>query len=396
MPHIKKFIVPISMALITAALVWTIVYNPPGVKNKKPTKPRALDVEVQAVYSQAYTLLIDSYGLVQPKTQSTSVSQVSGEVVNISERFREGGFFNKGDVLLTIDNRDYIADVNIAKAELAFNEVALKEEQAQAKQASDDWQRLRPDTPASDLVLRLPQLRYAEANVLAATAKLDKAQLALSRTKIIAPYSGRVLNKYVDIGQLVSTGTPLADIYATDTVEIRLPINNQDLKFLDLPEEYSDGSNNQQDIEVTLKSDLINQQQWQGRIIRTEGAIDNNSQQLYVVAQIDTPFANTQQASIKIGQYVTATIRGKTIEKALIIPNHSIYQGSYVYIVKNDELYRTDITVLWQNETETLVEAQFTDGALLVTTALGLISSGTRVKPLNTPEPLPNVEPTPL
>ena len=105
----------------------------------------------------------------------------------------------------------------------------LSEEQARVAQAEQDWQRLGNSKQAPDLVLRKPQLMAAQATVYSAEAGFSKAaELALERSNIIAPYTGRVLSKSVDVGQVVSVGTELAEIYAVDYVEIRLPLKNKD------------------------------------------------------------------------------------------------------------------------------------------------------------------------
>ena len=233
-----------------------------------------------------------------------------------------------------------------------------------------------------DLVLRKPQLAAQQANVFSAEAKLEKAKLALDRTQIVAPFSGRVLTKKVDIGQVVSNNAQLAEIFATDTVEIRLPINNKDLAFIDLPEVYLTGEKVNQDSMVHFSSDLIGEQKWQGKLIRTEGAINDASQQLYVVAQIDDPYSSpiAGQNPVKIGQYVNANITGREISNALVIPNNAIYQGSYVYVLnQDDQLLRKDITLSWQGETESVVATGLSDTTRLVVTPLGQVSSGTKV-----------------
>jgi multidrug efflux pump subunit AcrA (membrane-fusion protein) len=130
---------------------------------------------------------------------------------------------------------------------------------------------------------------------------------------------------------------------------------------------------------VVFTSNLIGKQQWQGKLVRTESAIDTNSQQLYVVAQILSPFDSAKNA-IKIGQYVNATIKGKNIQNALLIPNEAIYQGTYVYILqKGNLLKRVDIEYDWQNESVTLVKNGLKTADTLITTPLGQVSSGTPV-----------------
>jgi len=383
---VKKIIIPVVILISTFFISQVIINNPPESNRGSGEIAAKITVETLPLVPQRYTIMLNSFGTVQPRTQSVLVAQVSGEINEISQQFRNGGFFEKGDVLVQLDDRDHRAEVNLNQANLLSAKQALLEEQARAKQALIDWQRLGNGAQASALVLREPQLAAAQAQVLSAQANLEKAQLQLERTNIVAPFAGRILTKHVDLGRVVASNTQLADIYAIDYVEIRLPIKNKDLSFMALPEEYRDSNKTVQGTMVQLTSTLIGQQQWQGEIARTEGAVDENSQQLYVVAQIDNPYdvSNNKVAPIKIGQYVNAEITGRTIEKALVIPNSAIYQGSYVYTVENIEnknvLKRKDINIRWQNNEDALIEAGLTFGEKLVLTPLGQVSSGTPVK----------------
>lgn len=377
-----RFVIPVLILIVAGIIVSVIFKNPPTAKRFGGAKQAQLIVDAKTIEPRSYRVQVASYGIVKPRTQSILVAQVSGEISFISDSLRDGGFFEKGQMLLSIDERDYLAEVKIAEASLLSAKQALVEEQARGKQALADWQRLGSGDAPSDLVLRKPQLAAQQANVLSAQAKLEKAQLALERTKIVAPFSGRVLKRHVDIGQVVSNNAQLAEIFATDKVEIRLPINNKDLAFINLPEVYQSGEKTNQNSLVTFNSDLIGEQTWQGTLVRTEGAINDASQQLYVVAQIEDPYSTpvSGQNPVKIGQYVSATIKGREIPNALVIPNNAIYQGSYVYVLdKENQLLRKDISLAWQGESESLVATGLMANERLVVTPLGQVSSGTRV-----------------
>jgi RND family efflux transporter MFP subunit len=257
----------------------------------------------------------------------------------------------------------------------------LAEAQARSNQAREDWERLGNEGEASALVLRVPQLEAAKARIKSAESTLWKAQLKLERTDIVAPFAGRILKKYADVGQVVSNNTPLADIYATDYVEIRLPIRNRDLPFIDLPEIYRYEETAEHIGGVTIRSELDGSSTWNAQLVRTEGAIDESARQLHVIAQINDPFSVQRegQTPIKIGQYVTAQLRGKMVANVLVIPNAAIYQGSYVYIVRDNILQRRDIEIAWQNDKDAIIATGIEHGDLLVTTVLGQVTSGIRV-----------------
>ncbi len=371
------------IAIIGALLLFAFIIkmNPPESPQRPPFSGPMMVVDVIPVERQSYQVHLQSYGTVQPRTQTTLIAQVGGQIVSVNPNVRGGGFFEKGDVLASIDPRDYEADVQIAEAILMDARQTLAEAEARSNQALEDWERLGNEGEPSALVLREPQLEAAKARIKSAESTLWKAQLKLERTEIVAPFAGRILKKYADIGQVVSNNTPLADIYATDYVEIRLPIRNRDLPFIDLPEVYRYEETAEHVGGVKIRSELDGSATWDAQLVRTEGAIDESARQLHVIAQIIDPFSIQRegQTPIKIGQYVTAELRGKMAADVLVIPNAAIYQGSYVYIVHDEILQRRDVEIAWQNDKDAIITAGLEHGDALVTTVLGQVTSGIRV-----------------
>lgn len=364
-----------------------LIYDKPEIKKRPDESAPLISVETMTLTERRFQIRINSFGRIQPHTQGQLVSQVAGQIVAVSPSFRDGGFFQKDEVLAQIDARDYRIQLEIAAAELADAKVEYAEQQVLAKQAAEDRKLVRNKGAISDFALHIPQLAAAEARIAAANARLDQAKLDVERTQIRAPYSGRILTKNVDIGEVISANTSLARIYAVDLVEVRLPIKNSELGFLDLPEQYASGPSAQPTLsEVVISNGLGGETQlWSAKLVSTAGAIDEQSQQLYVTARIEHPYQqdDSNRRPLKIGQYVTAEIAGKQIAGALIIPNAAVYQGSYVYLYEDGLLQRREIEVAWQNEHEALIRSGLAAGDQLVLTSLGQVSSGTRVKLLS-------------
>ena len=377
-PTLRRRLLPAVILVALATVGLAILRNPPTLGQGGGAGGPRLQVETLRIAATDYPMHIQSYGTVAPRTQSMLVAQVGGQIQGIAPAFRPGGVFAEGDVLLNIDPRDYDANVQIAEAALMDAAQAEAQEAARAEQALIDWQRLGNDEPPSELVLRRPQLQAARSRVASAQAALTKAKLNLERTAVRAPYAGRVLRKLVDVGQVVNGGAQLAEVYATDYVEIRLPVRNSDLPFIDLPEDERSAKP-----PVTIRSDLGGAGVWRGEIVRTEGAIDASSSQLHVVAQIDDPFDLSGQRHdrpLKIGQYVTAEIIGNLRPNSIVVPSDAIHQNAYAYVVEQGLLQRREVAVAWRNDAEALIASGLQVGDALVTSALGQVYSGTPVR----------------
>jgi RND family efflux transporter MFP subunit len=381
MKKITKIFIPLSIIGLLLAVAIVIRANPPEPPQRFTPAAQAMVVNAAQVQLRDYRIQLESYGSVQPRTKTTLTAQVSGQIVFVNPNIRDGGFFNKDDILVSIDPRDYEANVHIAQAVLMDARQTLADASARSELAREDWISLGNEGEPPELVLRLPQLEAARAGVISAEATLQKAELELERTRIVAPFAGRVLQQSADIGQIVSPNSEIAVIYATDSVEVRLPIRNRDLEYIDLPELYRDVASADSAVNAQIVSDLIGRTVWAARLVRTEGAIDQSARQLHVIAQIDDPYSKSVDGrpQLKIGQYVTAIMAGHMLEDVLVIPNSAIYQGSYVYVVENDVLQRRNIEITWQNDQDAIVKNGLGDGDILVTTPLGQVTSGVRV-----------------
>jgi len=371
MKNSMKIVIPLVIIICTVVVVNIIMKNPPKAKKSDQNKISKISVETQKLKKQAFDLYLESYGLAQASVVTTLTSQVSGKIIFINEKFKNGGYFNKNETLLEIENTDYLADVKIAEASLILAEQNLLEEEAKVKQAKEEWEKFNASVEANSLVLREPQLKSAKANLIASQANYEKTKLNFQRTKIKAPYDGRVIEKKVSIAQVVSNNSELGVIYSDEVIEVRLPLRNSDLKFVDISDE------NIKNLTVEFYSKIFDAT-YKGVVVRSESSIDTNTKQLYVISEIQN---NTK--NLKIGEYLKAKIFVQTLENVLVIPNETIYQGSYVYVEKDGVIRRKEIKISWQDETHTIISKGLEEGENLVLTTLGLVSSGTAVKVTN-------------
>ncbi len=232
--------------------------------------------------------------------------------------------------------------------------------------------------------MRKPQLAAARATVASAEAQLARAQLDLERTRISAPYEGRVLEQNVDIGQYVSPGTVLGKVYAVDYVEIRLPLSAEQLKYVHIPEEFRDeAKDHPPGPAVTLTTRVGNDAyQWQGTIVRAAAAVDTKSRQLFVVAQVDDPYAKSAvtRAPLRVGQFVEAEIAGALLHDVIVIPRAALRSGDSVFIVDDlGQIHRRDLTLVWRDQNSAVVKTGVTAGEALVLTPLTGTGDGMRV-----------------
>jgi RND family efflux transporter MFP subunit len=244
-----------------------------------------------------------------------------------------GGFFKKGDVLLKIDPLDYEVALEQSRASLA----SARSEFTNATKAHNRLLDLakRQSASQSQQDDALNRLRFAQASIREATARLSKAERDITRTTVTAPYDGRVRTERVDIGQFVTRGAPIASLYATDVAEVRLPIQDEELAYLQLP---LSGQTDQHMPTVILRARFAGEEHtWQGRIVRTEGELDPKTRMINIVAQVQSPYERSgSRPPLAVGLFVEAEIIGKRVDNVFVLPRSALQANEQVYVMTDE------------------------------------------------------------
>jgi len=387
--NILKAGIPVVVLVLAAAVaIFMIMMKPATAKQPIVTKPPL--VRVSVAEAQDLRMVVESQGTVSPRTQSQLVAQVSGEVVNVSADFTVGGFFERSDVLVQLDPFDYRQQVVAAEADLAKAELRLAMEQAESKVAREEWEALNGGEEADPLTLRIPQLEDARASRDAAMARLERARRDLQRTEIKAPYSGRIRAKMVDVGQFVAPGTPIATIYAVDVAEIRLPLPDQDLQYLDLPMAYRNSVQGASQPKVTVTVDFAGEvHNWQGHVVRTEGELDSRTRMIHVIAQVHDPYAasvNSSKPPLAVGMFVSAEIEGRLVPDLFQIDRSALHPGDKIWIADDEDRLRIrDVTVYRRTSSHAILKGGIQPGDRVILTPLEAVSDGMTVRIIDDP-----------
>ncbi|MEM1293937.1 MAG: efflux RND transporter periplasmic adaptor subunit [Verrucomicrobiota bacterium] len=350
---------PFLILTLTGLLAWWFVANKPEPRQSSPPL-QVTNVEGATLKPANYQILLATRGTILPRTTTTLIPQVSGRIESISPNFREGGFFKAGEVLISIEKADYQAALVRTQSLVAQARTGLTEEKARGEQALANWRRLGSGTP-SEMVLRKPQLAEAEARLKAAEEDVKQAERDIYRTDIRAPYDGRIIEQQVDVGQHVSTGTQLGRAFATDVMEVRLPLNNHQLGFVDLPESYRENrATLTERPEVTITAKIgRSESSWNGEVVRVDSLIDAQSRQLFVVAEINDPYraAKPGGAPLKIGMFVDAAIKGRKLEDVFVLPRSAVrVSGEVILIDRENRIQRTPVTPIWEDRDHFVVD----------------------------------------
>jgi len=333
----RNWLLTLLVLVIGGGASYGLLVGKPGPAPQAAPELQPPRVDVVAAEPGPRALTVTTQGTVQPLREINLVSQVAGRVVATADTFAAGGFFGADEALLQVEEADYQFAIARAESQVASARQRLAEERGRALQAKREWRDLG-SSQANELFLRKPQIAAAEAALRAAEADLEAAKLDLARTRVSAPFNGRISEKYVDVGQYVAPGTSVARVYATDVAQVRLPLTDRQVALLDLPLSYDNtDSTVGAGAQVVLEARFANQTwQWQGRIVRTDASIDVNSRVVYAVAEIERPFAReagSERPPLSPGLFVNATINGRQIENVVELPRNSLRTDGSVLVV---------------------------------------------------------------
>jgi multidrug efflux system membrane fusion protein len=377
-----KFILPVAALLVGLLSIRVLMLTRPEVKTRHVESPGPL-VRVLEVKREAKQLTVQSQGTVEARTDITLTAEVAGRIVDVSRSLASGGFFRKGDGMVSIDPRDFELTVVRARAQVAQAEVIVDREEAEAEVARTEWESLGEGEP-SPLALREPQLAEARGALASARALLAQAELDLERSTIRAPFDGRVREKLADVGQFVSRGTPVARVYAVDYAEVSLPLADDQLAFLDIPIDFRE-EEGREGPEVRLAADLAGKRRiWTGRIVRVAGQIDERSRMIPVVARVDDPYGrgeNPAGVPLPVGLFVEAEISGRLLEGVIVLPREALRGKGRVFIVDEDSRLRyRDVGVLLVDREEVVISSGIEEGEVVCLSPMETPVDGMKVR----------------
>jgi RND family efflux transporter MFP subunit len=360
----KQIIIP-SVILVTSIAVMMTFSSMKKPPEEKPEVDNTPIVAVSEISVAPMALEVSSYGKVTPKYETELIAQVNGEIVELSEIFVRGGFVKKDQLLARIDPSDYQAALIDAQASMATAKAALEKELAQGQVAEREWKKIT-DTSPTELSLRKPQLAQELARVKAAQASVLRAERNLERTEIRAPYDAMIDSRNIGLGSFVGVGGKIGHVLATKIAQVRLPIADNQLAFLE----------NQG---IGAKVNLLGvfsgkRSKWQAKIVRSEGVVDNQSRMGYLVAELNDPYQlgdrDAKDAPLRFGSYVNAQVVGINIARATMVPRHLVNNGKVAILDEESKLLYVAIDVVRQQGSDVIVANGLAQGDLLIVSAL--------------------------
>ena len=312
--------------LIFVVIFFSLPYEPQQDLSVSEQVEAPAPVSVMLVAAKKHQAKIAALGEVKPRWQSEVRAFVRGKAIFISEKALAGKIVKKNEVLATIDDTRYRAQLAEANNRLAAAKVSLLVAQRESNQAKRNWQRSglqgKPDSP---LAFHEPQLAAAKAEVEAAQLAVKDANFELQQTKVIAPFDSVVVSRTINPGEAVEVGTPLFTLISNSVFEVPVKLNHHQWHLL--------GDKWQQ--QTATISEIDGNKMWQAKLDRAAGFIEPDTRQrtLYLVVE--------KTSGPIVGNMIRANIQGRHFQELLKIPQSALTREGFIWLIdKNNQLQR--------------------------------------------------------
>jgi RND family efflux transporter MFP subunit len=376
------FAAPVAV-IVGGAAVFAVMMATAPKPEEKNAAPHPPAVQFAVAHARPTTIAINVQGEARPRFEATLAAQVAGRIVWVSPKFAEGGAFGEGETLARVDGADYQLAVVRARSQVAQAEEGLAREEAESELARQDWQALGRGEPPP-LAVREPQLAQARAALAAAQASLRSAELDLARTNIRAPFTGRVRERRANVGDYVGPGSPVAVMFGTETMEIRVPLTDTDLASLRVPLGFTASASSPgpaAHVTNILGGRIMT---WEGRLVRTEASIDPRTRLVYGTVEVRDPFAARQSSPLAPGMFVSARIEGSGRETLVAAPRSALKRNEFVYVVTAENTIDVrEVRAAQTTADEVLFREGVADGERVVVSVLTSPREGMAVTPID-------------
>jgi len=344
---------------------------------KNAAEEASIAVTTISVQRGAQPITLEASGVVQPAQSVTVIPEVAGRITKVADEFMPGGRFEAGEVMVTIDSRDYAAAVQEAEARVQQAALALQIEEGRGAVAKREWKLISSEDQSeaeADLALRKPHLAAAQRALDAAEAGLERTNLALSRTRIRAPFNAVVVNEQAAIGQVVGAAGPIGTLVGTDTLWVTVSLPVSDIRTIDIP-----GVNGDKGSPATVSQRLADGApiQRNGQVLRLVGQLEAQTRNAQLLVGIDGAMEADQTGSILLpGAFVSVTLFGREVSDGFKIPRTALRDNSRVWAVEDGRLANKSVRVLGGDQNTVIFNGDIVDGTAVITSSIALPVEG--------------------
>ena len=389
----KSLLLAGAILLISASVAYLMVWLKPEPEIRPLTSRIPFAVTAPAVVGTG-AIPVYGAGTVRPVAKIDVAAEINGKVVWVDPAFQSGGRVRKGQILFRIDDADYRNRVQQARANVSAQHVALLRANEEAQIARAEYAQFRRDqtdiAKANPLALWEPQLEAARASVARDSAVLADAELALARTKVRAPFRGVVQTESIDVGQFVVAGQSVGRLYATDAVEVVVPLSDANAVLIPGLWELKAGDGDRRVVARVIAEYGDGSYAWEGYVDRAEASLDEQTRTINVIVRVPNPFTSGTRVEgagadpgppLLVGKFAEVRIEGIIPDQYFILRRSALRPGNEVWAVRHDtRLTIVPVRVLQRSDDKVFVTGTLKAGQAVVIGGIKVATEGRVVR----------------
>ncbi|MCY3870879.1 MAG: efflux RND transporter periplasmic adaptor subunit [Gemmatimonadetes bacterium] len=389
----KSLLLASAILLISTIVAYLMIWLKPEPEIRPLTSQAPFAVTALAVVGTGAIPVYGS-GTVRPVAKIDVAAEINGKVVWVDPAFQSGGRVRKGQILFRIADADYQNKVQQARANVAAQHVALLRANEEAQIARSEYAQFRRDQTdiagGNPLALWEPQLEAARAAVTRDSAVLADAELALARTKVRAPFKGVVQAESIDIGQFVVAGQSVGRLYATDAVEVVVPLSDANAVLIPGLWELKAGDGDRRVVARVIAEYGDGSYAWDGYVDRAEASLDEQTRTINVIVRVPNPFTSGTRVEgagadpgppLLVGKFAEVRIEGIIPDQYFILRRSALRPGNEVWAVRDDTLLTiVPVRVLQRSDDKVFITGTLKAGQAVVIGGIKVATEGRVVR----------------
>jgi len=361
-------IIIITLSIIIMYILLALRTDPPKTTATLPTKY----VDIEVVNLGDISSEIIGMGRLTSAQPLELYSEVSGTVIAGDIPFKPAQLFQKGDLIVKIDDRQVQLDIKSAKSDFlnALSSV-LPEIKVDFPDDYTIWQAYFDQCDVYSPLPALPETQNQKIKLFLSRFNVYKLYFAVRNLEIrlekhyfYAPFSGSIVSTDLRVGATARNGSRLGQMINLEDLEVEIPVPAEDIVWID------------QTKNVTLVSNELDKT-WQGKISRIGSSIDTRTQSVSVFVKISA----SMTGEIFEGIFLEAHIQGKLVNHATSIPRKALYRENFVYCIKDGRLDFRAVKIDRRETDSVIVTGGLMQGDTLITEILQGVASGMLAKP---------------
>ena len=382
-PTWKQVLVGVLILGASAGIMLIIFSTEPEAVRETATKKTAMLVTVESVEAGTYRPMIEVMGTVIPFREVMLRPRVEGEVLEVSDTFVPGRVVEKGEMLLRIDSRDYDIARQLRESDVKRAQAEVTLEKGRRVIAQQDFERMGGDLSPENkaLVLREPQFQTAQAELLAAQASLDRAELDVERTTLSAPFRAKVLERFGNVGSQVSPQNNVAHLVDVNQFWVEATVPYRVLPWLDFPETAGD-----QGVEVTLRntSAMASVQTRTGHLDQLIGSLDQQTRMVRILVKVEDPLlldSEDPSGRLLLGTFVRLDVPVRELQDVVRVNRDWVHSGDTVWVMTEEGILEIrEVDVEFRDKTHAYVRSGLTEGDTIVISQLATVREGAALR----------------